>query len=100
MHMVTVTAMISGMGKYDQSYMSSYAQLFLMKNGKLDSLENYLLVEEDKVAELRVNMDLHKGDTLSLYVGHNIWKQLYSGSSGGLFAAYGFNIEQVRFCIF
>jgi len=100
MYMVTVTAMISGMGKYDQSYMSSYAQLFLMKNGKLDSLENYLLVEEDKVAELRVNMDLHKGDTLSLYVGHNIWKQLYSGSSGGQFTAYGFNIEQVRFCIF
>lgn len=100
MFMVTVTAIISGKGNYDQPALSSYAQLFLMKNGKLESLENYLLVEQGKVADLRVNIDLDKGDTLSLYVGHHIWKQGFIGGSGGEFTAYGFNLEQVRFCIF
>ena len=84
----------------DAFFLSSYAQLFLMKNGKLESLENYLLVEQGKVADLRVNMALEKGDTLSVYVGHHINTLEYSDYSGEEFTAYGFNLEQVRFCIF
>ena len=99
-YMVTVTAMISGKGNHEHSALSSYAQIFLLKNGKLNSLENYLLVEQDKVADLKVNMALTQGDTLSLYVGHHITHLSYSGPSGGEFTVMGFNLEQVRFCIF
>ena len=94
--------MISETAKQDRDalFLSSYAQLFLMKNGNLESLENYLLVEQGKVADLRVNMALEKGDTLSVFVGHHINSLEYFGSSGEQIRAYGFHLEQVRLCIF
>ena len=98
--MVTVTAMISGLGNHDQPALASYAQLFILKNGKLQSVENILSVKEGKVADLKVDMTMDKGDTLSVFVGHQVNSLTYSGPSGREFSVSGFNLEQVRFCIF
>eukprot|EP00091_Calanus_sinicus_P012730 TRINITY_DN2847_c0_g2_i1.p1 TRINITY_DN2847_c0_g2~~TRINITY_DN2847_c0_g2_i1.p1 ORF type:complete len:133 (+),score=25.16 TRINITY_DN2847_c0_g2_i1:141-539(+) len=49
-YIVTLTAVLSGLGYIDTNgALSSYAQLFILKNGKMYSMDNYLLVEHGKV---------------------------------------------------
>ena len=99
-YMITLTAMIAGTGRCESPGLSSYAQMFLLKNGKLESLENYLLVEQGRVGDLRVKVNLDYGDTLQVYVGHHVSAMSTYGPSGARDTTQGFNMEQVRFCIF
>jgi hypothetical protein len=99
-YMITLTAMIAGTGRRESPGLSSYAQLFLLKNGKLESLENYLLLEQGMVGDMRVNVAMNNGDTLQVYVGHHVSSMSTYGPSGARDTTQGFNMEQVRFCIF
>jgi hypothetical protein len=74
--------------------------MFLLKNGELESLENYLLVEQGKVGNMQVNVAMNIGDTLQVYVGHHVSAMSTYGPSGARDTTQGFNMEQVRFCIF
>merc|ERR1719154_713581 len=68
-YLVTLTAMLN---TPTQKKMRTYAQLFLRKNGKVTSLDDYLLVEHGKVTDLRTEVQLSTGDTLSVYVGRQV----------------------------
>ena len=80
--------------------MSTYAQLFLRKNGKITSLDHYLLVEHGKVADMRTEVNLNIGDTLSVYVGHQVDRKYKYGPSGTFDLYEGFYLEDIKFCIF
>ena len=62
--------------------------------------ENYLLLEQDMVGDMRVNVAMNNGDTLQVYVGHHVSSMSSYGPSGARDTTQGFNMEQVRFCIF
>ena len=93
-YLVTATAVLSApIGQEN----NAYAQLFLMKNGKLGWSNqamlmnktvtmNYLLVESNKVSEMRMVVNMTMGETLELFVGH----------VPDMFCF----LEQIRFCIF
>ena len=79
-YLVTVTAQL---GSPRGSMGTSYAQLFILKNEKLGLNEknttlnmempvqmNYLLVEMNKVADMRMMVNMTEGETLELFVGH------------------------------
>ena len=95
-----MTALLANTVSNARIKLSSYAQLFILKNGNLDSLQNYLLVEQDKVADLRVEVIMEKGDTLQVFVGHHVNKKTIFGGSGTIQTYDGFSLEEVRFCIF
>merc|ERR1711970_1192279 len=96
-YLVTLTAQIANSGN---NKLFSYAQLFILKNKNLESLENYLLVEQNKVGDLRVEVDMERGDTLEVFLGHHIKSKYVFGSSGVIDRYDGFFLEDVRFCIF
>merc|ERR1711970_1507178 len=96
-YMVTLTAQIANS---DAKNLFSYAQLFILKNKNLESLENYLLVEQNKVGDLRVEVDMERGDTLEVFVGHHIKSKNMLGGYGDIEIHAGFWLEDVRFCIF
>ena len=53
----------------------------------------YMLVENNKAGDLRMEVDMDKGDTLQVFVGHHVNdKRIYSRNLGPM--------EIVRFCIF
>ena len=102
-YVVTVTARLS---KHPGLVATSYAQLFLLKNGKLGwkkqnlltntTLQmNYLLVETNKVAELRMMVNLTQGETMELFVGH-IPESLNMQYNN----VQPIFLEDVRFCVF
>merc|ERR1719233_182559 len=68
-YMVTLTATLA---KNPGTDIMNFAQLFIIKNGKLTALDHYLLVEQQKVANLKVEMELLQGDTISVYVGYHV----------------------------
>jgi hypothetical protein len=70
-YMITLTAMLAGTGRRESPGLLSYAQMLLFKNGKLESLENYLLLEQGRVGDMRVNLATNVGDTLQVYV---VWE--------------------------
>merc|ERR1719341_2848853 len=80
-YQVTVTAMLT---TPSQPGLVAYAQLFLRKNKKVDSLDHYLLVESGKVADMRTEVNLNMGDTLSVYVGHQITHKYMMSPSGSI----------------
>ena len=96
-HLVTLTAQIADTNGNDGHRLFSYAQLFVLKNGKLESLNNYLLVEQNKVGDLRMEIHLKRKDTLEVFVGHHIDSKQ---TGGGRYGVEGFFLEDVRFCIF
>merc|ERR1719154_529531 len=69
-HLVTLTAQIANTNGNDGLF--GYSQLFVLKNGKLESLKNYLLVEQNKVGDLRMEIHLKRKDTLEVFVGHHL----------------------------
>ena len=94
-YLVTLTAMIFPIDR--PKHLDNYAQLFVLKNGQLTSLDHYLLIREHELGDLRQKINLQKGETLEVYVGHH--KQ--EGHSNGGHETYGgFFLENVRFCIF
>merc|ERR1712183_219974 len=97
-YLVTLTAQIAISDDDDNIF--NYAQLFLLKNKNLESLENYLLVEQNMVGDLRVDVDMKRGDTLEGFVGHhkltNTTKQVHGNP---FWIPFDF-LEDVRFCIF
>ena len=78
-YLVTLTAMLNT--PY-QARMSTYFQLFLRKNENVTSLDHYLVVEHGKVADMRTEVNLNMGDTLSVYVGHQVDLKFNSSPSG------------------
>merc|ERR550519_2157833 len=93
-YLVTLTAQIANSGN---NKLFSYAQLFILKNKNLESLENYLLVEQNKVGDLRVGVDKEKGDTLEVYLGHHKTTKYDTWTER---TQNGFYLEDIRFCIF
>merc|ERR1711936_127821 len=93
-YLVTLTDQITNSGN---NKLFSYAQLFILKNKNLESLENYLLVEQNKVGDLRVGVDMESGDTLEVFLGHHIKSKYVFGSSGVIDRYDGFFLEDVRF---
>ena len=90
--MVTLTATLA---KNPGTDIMNFAQLFIMKNGKLTALDHYLVVEQQKVANLKVEMELLQGDTISVYVGYHVkTKPTYEANWDS------FQLDVVRFCIF
>ena len=98
--MVTLTAHLANTDKNVRVELSSYAQLFILKNGNLDSLQGYLLVDQGKLADLRLEVNMEKGDTLEVFVGHHMDRKSVHGIGGGYDTYDGFFLEEVRFCIF
>jgi len=96
-YLVTLTAQIVNS---DNNNLFSYAQLFILKNKSLESPENYLLVEQNKVGDLRVKLHLVKGDTLEVFLGHHKRTKHVFGPSGTIRRHDGFFLEDIRFCIF
>merc|ERR1719430_601052 len=96
-YLVTLTAQIANS---DSKNLFSYAQLFILKNKNLESPENYLLVEQNKVGDLRVKLHLVKGDTLEVFLGHHKRTKHVFGPSGTIRRHDGFFLEDIRFCIF
>ena len=98
---ITLTALLNNLGHLSvesRGSLSSYAQLFILKNGVLDSLDHYLLVEQGKMGDLRMEVEMSKGDTLEVFVGHHVNdKTMYD--RGRLATVQGFNLEQIRFCV-
>ena len=78
-YIVTLTAILA---HNPQTSMFTFAQLYIMKNGKLTALDHYLLVEQQKVANLKIEMALLQGDTLSVYVGYHVRAKATFGPSG------------------
>ena len=99
---VTLTAILTNLGYQDtKGSLSSYAQLFILQNGNLYSLDNYLLVEHNKVGDLRLEVKMQKGDTLEVFVSHHVNdKTRARRTSRGQETVQCFNLEQIRFCIF
>merc|ERR1740137_208685 len=100
---ITLTALLNNLGHLaseSKGSLSSYAQLFILKNGILDSLDHYLLVEQGKIGELRIDVEMSKGDTLEVFVGHHVNdKTMHDRYNGRLTTVQGFNLEQIRFCV-
>ena len=96
-YLVTLTAQLANP---NQGNLFSYGQLFILKNGKLTSLEHSLLVEQGKVAHLKTEIDMVMGDTLSVFVGYQIERKHVFGYSGLIDTFDGFHLEAIRFCIF
>eukprot|EP00092_Neocalanus_flemingeri_P011743 GFUD01012663.1.p1 GENE.GFUD01012663.1~~GFUD01012663.1.p1 ORF type:complete len:187 (+),score=39.47 GFUD01012663.1:25-561(+) len=92
-YLVALTAQLVNPAGNDKLF--SYAQLFILKNGNLESLQHYLLVEMGKVGDLRVEVNMDKGDTLQVFVGHHVESKRIGSDRYD-----GFNLESVRFCIF
>merc|ERR1711872_1162641 len=84
--------------------LTSYAQIFLLKNDKLMSLDDYTIVQvngrSSKVSELRRKLHLQRGDKIKLFVGHHRRTRIRYNSSGGSEYYGGFNLQDIRFCIF
>ena len=101
-YLVTLTAQMMNRPEVNREGgdLFSYGQLFVMKNGKLTSLDNYLLVEQGKVANSKMRVDLSVGDTLSVFVGYQTDTKFMYGPSGTIQAYDGFVLEAIRFCIF
>ena len=57
-------------------------------------------MEHGKLADLRLVVNLDKGDTLQVFVGHYLEERFAFGPSGTIDRYDGFNLEEVRFCIF
>eukprot|EP00091_Calanus_sinicus_P012104 TRINITY_DN27436_c0_g1_i1.p1 TRINITY_DN27436_c0_g1~~TRINITY_DN27436_c0_g1_i1.p1 ORF type:complete len:105 (-),score=22.48 TRINITY_DN27436_c0_g1_i1:99-413(-) len=95
-YLVTLTAMLNTLPSKN-AYLCS---ALLRKNGKVTSLDDYLLVEHGKVADLRTEVQLYAGDTLSVYVGRQVDRKYQYGSSGTLDLYDGFFLEDIKFCIF
>jgi len=100
-YLVTVTASL--LPPYIEGF-AAYAQIFLMKNNMVKSLEDYMIVEVNgksaKVSDMRRIVHLKKGDQLKLYVGHHQSKKHRWMASGGIETVSGFNLQDIRFCIF
>merc|ERR1719347_912812 len=96
-YLVTLTASLM---KNSQIELQNFAQLFIMKNGELTSLDNYLLVEQGKVGNLNTEVVLEKGDTLSVYVGYHVLAKHVYSPSGTVRRYDGFNLDTVSLCIF
>jgi hypothetical protein len=80
--------------------MSTYAQPFLRKNKNVTLLDHYLLVKHGKVADMTTEVHLNMGDTLSVYVGHQVDRKYKFSSSGTVQMFDGFYLEDIKFCIF
>ena len=93
-YLVTLTAQIFPIDS--PSHLENYAQLFVLKNGQLTSLDHYLLIREHELGDLRLKIKLQKGETLEVYVGHHEHEGHYGGSE----TYGGFFLQNVRFCIF
>merc|ERR1712183_786083 len=93
-YLVTLTAQIAISDDDDNIF--NYAQLFLLKNKNLESLENYLLVEQNKGGDLRVEVDMERGDTLEVFVGHHKKSKNMFGGYGDIEIYAGFWLEDVR----
>ena len=104
-YFVTVTAQL---GSPRGTVGTFYAQLFILKNGKLGwnklnttlKLEmllqmNYLLVEMNMVADLRMMVNMTEGETLELFVGHQPYSR--KDQHQNMLAPY---LQHIRFCIF
>jgi len=100
---ITLTALLNNLGHLaveSKGSLSSYAQLFILTNGVLYSLDHYLLVEQGKIGELRMEVEMSPGDTLEVFVGHHVNdKTMYDRYNGRLTTVQGFNLEQIRFCV-
>ena len=95
-YLVTVTAVLATpTGQTD----NAYAQLFLLKNRKLGwnnkatginktLTMDYMLLESNKVSEMRMVVNMTAGETLELFVGHVPVPEMFCF------------LEQIRFCIF
>ena len=77
-----------------------YAELFIMKNGKLTALEHYLVVEQGKVANLRTKISLQQGEVLSVFVGYHVKSKHAYGPSGTVTRYDVPHLDTVRLCIF
>merc|ERR1711872_592919 len=97
-YIVTLTAMMN-QGAQRDGGPANYGQLFLLKNGKMESWEHYLLVRPGEVADMRVEMYLSKGHTFEVFVGHHLSYRNIGSIGYGQERDWGFNIEQVRLCI-
>ena len=92
-YLVTLTAQLASP---NQGNLFSYGQLFILKNGKLTSLEHSMLVEQGKVAHVKTEIDMVMGDTLSVFVGYQIdIKHAFQDDRYD-----GLHLEAIRFCIF
>ena len=58
-----------------------------------------MLAKHSEVADLKVEVAMSKGDTLEVFVGHQQDAREFFGGSGRRETIYGFNLEQIRFCI-
>ena len=96
-YLVTLTAQIFPID--NPSHLENYAQLFVLKNGKLTSLDHYLIIGEHQLGDLRQTINLQKGETLEVFVGHHV-HEAYSMSYGRTEKYGGFFLQNVRFCIF
>jgi len=99
-YFVTVSAFI----QTNQRDFYAYAQIFILWNNQLKSLDDYLLVEVNgnsaKVSELRRTFHLQKGDTLKLLVGHHTTMKTVYTAYGRSEYLYGLNLQDIKFCIF
>merc|ERR1712179_169500 len=94
-YLVTLTANL-----HDTSGIN-FAQLFIMQTTKYSKrMKDYLLVEQQRVADLRTEVDMSEGDTISVYVGHHILYKEVGGIGGSTERIYGFHLDVVRLCIF
>jgi len=79
----------------------NFAQLFIMQTTKYSKrMKDYLLVEQQRVADLRTEVDMSEGDTISVYVGHHILYKEVGGIDGSKMRIDGFHLDVVRLCIF
>ena len=63
-------------------------------------VDDYLLVDSTKIADMRKKLDLMKGDSLSVYLGHYMPTVTKINPSGTRTKHDGFYLENIRFCIF
>ena len=97
-YLVTLTAQIFPID--EPSHLENYAQLFVLKNGKLASLDHYLVIGEHQLGDLRQKIKLQKGETLEVFVGHHNHMGYTFMSNGEIERKAGFFLQNVRFCIF
>merc|ERR1712121_621273 len=76
--------------------LTSYAQLFILKNGNFVSLNHYLLVKGDEIADLRTSMQMNKGDTLSVWVGYHLDKLITMAASTWRRQPFAYSRKQVE----
>ena len=102
-YVVTLTGLLY---PADDFTVPSYAQLFVLRNGRLNSENDYLLVHGTEVSETRFRIELNKFDILEVFVGHHMAKTLMLDGSCEIDQTSGqcrvkpFILHQVRFCIF